>query len=76
MVLNIFSPFHLGLVLAVSGKFYGSLREEVADEAKKTRLGFSLLPVPDPTPRSSQAGGKGLVGAHENGAVTHPGPPR
>lgn len=48
MVLKIFAPFHFGLVLAVSRKFHDSLRAEVADQAEKTRLGLSLLPVLSP----------------------------
>lgn len=46
--MKIFAPFHFGLVLAVSRKFHDSLRTEVADQAKKTRLGLSLLPVLSP----------------------------
>lgn len=45
MVLRIFAPCHLGLVFTVSGKFHGSLRAEVNDQAQKTKLGLSLLPV-------------------------------
>lgn len=86
MVLKKYAPFHFGLVSVVSGKFHGSLRAEVADEAKKTRLGLSLLPVPGPAavralspgpgPISSQVGGEDAWGAHEKAAVAYPGPPR
>lgn len=58
VVLKIFAPFHLGLVLDVSGKFYGSLREEAADEAKKTRLGLSLLSVLGPPLEAPRLGGR------------------
>ena len=58
VVLKIFAPFHLGLILAVSGKFYGSLREEAADEAKKTRLGLSLLSMLGPLPEAPRLEGR------------------
>ena len=58
VVSKIFAPLHLGLVLAVSGKFYGSLREEAADETKKTRLGLSLLSVPGSPPEAPRLGGR------------------
>ena len=45
VVLRISAFFYFGLVPAVSRKFHGSLRAEVADQAKKTKLGLSLLPV-------------------------------
>lgn len=61
VVSKIFAPFHLGLVLAVSGKFYGSLREEAADEAK-TRLSLSLLSVLGPLPEAPRL--EGRMGGH------------